>query len=127
MKIDKYKNKIINLYLDEYLSCQEIAKKYHCHFESVWSLLKRNNVTLRKKIRRQTIKPKNYGKKSDKYYNGIDRIDNTKDYTLDNCVPCCKNCNYAKRTLTQHDFYKLIQSIYNYRVKNILDKGDNSE
>ena len=33
-------------------------------------------------------------------YNGIDRIDNSKGYTLDNVVPCCKICNYAKRNLT---------------------------
>jgi hypothetical protein len=30
------------------------------------------------------------------YYNGIDRVDNTLDYTDDNVVPCCKDCNQMK-------------------------------
>lgn len=28
--------------------------------------------------------------------NGIDRLDNDKHYTLDNCVPCCEICNRMK-------------------------------
>lgn len=32
-------------------------------------------------------------------YNGIDRQDNTKGYSLSNCVPCCKECNFIKRDL----------------------------
>lgn len=31
-------------------------------------------------------------------YNGIDRVDNTKGYTTDNVVPCCKPCNLVKST-----------------------------
>lgn len=31
--------------------------------------------------------------------NGIDRVDNTLDYILTNCVPCCDICNYAKRDM----------------------------
>ncbi len=30
--------------------------------------------------------------------NGIDRIDNTKGYYTENCVPCCISCNTAKYT-----------------------------
>jgi len=29
-------------------------------------------------------------------YNGIDRVDNTENYTIDNCVACCSFCNRAK-------------------------------
>lgn len=29
-------------------------------------------------------------------YNGIDRIDSTKGYFLENCVPCCEICNKMK-------------------------------
>lgn len=36
--------------------------------------------------------------------NGIDRVDNKKGYTLENCVPCCKQCNMAKRSLTVEEF-----------------------
>ena len=38
-------------------------------------------------------------------YNGIDRIDNNLGYTKENCVPCCKYCNYAKRDRTIKDFF----------------------
>ena len=45
-------------------------------------------------------------------YNGLDRINNDKGYTLENCVPCCKKCNYAKRDFSRADFYDLIYKIY---------------
>lgn len=45
-------------------------------------------------------------------HNGIDRADSTKGYTETNCVSCCKDCNYAKRTLTQDEFFSLVKRIY---------------
>ena len=30
--------------------------------------------------------------------NGVDRTDNDIGYTLDNCVPCCSECNYMKNS-----------------------------
>ena len=30
---------------------------------------------------------------------GIDRIDSSKGYTIDNCKPCCSSCNYMKLDL----------------------------
>lgn len=38
-------------------------------------------------------------------YNGIDRVDNTKGYTLDNVVSCCEICNKAKRDLSCEEFF----------------------
>jgi flagellar biosynthesis GTPase FlhF len=35
---------------------------------------------------------------------GIDRIDNSKGYTVENSAPCCKVCNYMKRTMTVMEF-----------------------
>jgi hypothetical protein len=49
-------------------------------------------------------------------YNGIDRVDNTKGYILDNVVPCCKRCNVAKHNMTYDDFIKLVKQIYNNRI-----------
>jgi len=46
--------------------------------------------------------------------NGIDRIDNNKGYTNDNSVSCCKYCNFAKHTMSEHDFYKWIKRVYEY-------------
>lgn len=46
-------------------------------------------------------------------HNGIDRRDNKIGYTLDNCVSCCKKCNYAKHVQTEQDFllwaFKLVK------------------
>ena len=50
-------------------------------------------------------------------YNGIDRVDNKKGYTVDNCVTCCKFCNKSKSDLTQEEFLNKITSIYNYFIK----------
>lgn len=37
-------------------------------------------------------------------YNGIDRVDNSKGYTKENCVPCCFQCNVWKKADNQQDF-----------------------
>ena len=36
--------------------------------------------------------------------NGIDRRDSSKGYEKDNCVSCCKHCNYVKGNLSTSDF-----------------------
>jgi len=46
--------------------------------------------------------------------NGIDRVDNKKGYVKDNCVSCCKYCNFAKHTMTEDEFYKWIKKVYEY-------------
>lgn len=45
-------------------------------------------------------------------YNGIDRTDNEKGYTVNNCVACCKICNRAKGTLSVEDFKNWINQVY---------------
>lgn len=37
-------------------------------------------------------------------YNGIDRVDNSKHYMLENCVSCCGACNKAKLDRTVLEF-----------------------
>ena len=49
--------------------------------------------------------------------NGIDRLDNNIGYTKDNCVSCCKYCNFAKHTMSVEDFYKWIRRVYEYNFK----------
>lgn len=39
-----------------------------------------------------------------KYKTGIDRFDNQKDYTFDNCVACCRYCNIIKSNKTYENF-----------------------
>jgi len=37
-------------------------------------------------------------------YNGIDRVDNSLGYNIDNCVSCCFICNRAKNTMSVNEF-----------------------
>jgi len=43
---------------------------------------------------------------------GLDRIDSTIGYQLDNIVPCCFTCNSMKKTASLNDFKKHIEKIY---------------
>ena len=44
-------------------------------------------------------------------YNGIDRIDNTKGYTPENCVPCCFEVNAMKRDFSEQRFIELCAKV----------------
>jgi len=50
-------------------------------------------------------------KRSKFVYNGIDRVNNTKDYNFQNCVSCCRDCNIAKGTRTIEEFFAWIQRL----------------
>lgn len=47
-------------------------------------------------------------------YNGLDRIDNKKGYTLENVVPCCKTCNRAKDIMTVAEFAEWVSRVCNH-------------
>lgn len=47
-------------------------------------------------------------------YNGIDRIDNAKGYTIENSVTCCKRCNFAKRNMSYDEFISWGKKLGNY-------------
>jgi hypothetical protein len=49
------------------------------------------------------------------FYGGVDRVDPSKGYTLDNTVPCCTFCNMIKWILSKEDFLKHIEKISNYQ------------
>lgn len=51
-------------------------------------------------------------------YNGIDRLDNTKGYTKENCVACCFPVNKAKNSTPVEEFLSLIKEIVIH--KNLL-------
>lgn len=52
-----------------------------------------------------------YGTTAEKvvYYNGVDRVDNSKGYLVNNVVPCCKPCNNKKFAVTK----EMIHILYN--------------
>ena len=60
------------------------------------------------------------GDNGDFIYNGIDRKDNTKGYTIENCVPCNDICNRAKGAMLYKEFIQWIKRL----VDNGVWKGD---
>lgn len=48
-------------------------------------------------------------------YNGVDRVDNTKGYIVDNCVACCKTCNLMKRMSSVGEFLSHIERIHKHQ------------
>lgn len=56
-----------------------------------------------------------YGRTSGWIYNGIDRVDNNIGYVLNNCVPCCKVCNRAKRDMSLEDFVRWLDILVKFR------------
>lgn len=48
--------------------------------------------------------------------NGIDRVDSSKGYTLENCVPCCWNCNNNKTGASIFIMIKALQFL-GYKVE----------
>jgi hypothetical protein len=49
-------------------------------------------------------------------FNGVDRKRTHLGYSVKNSVPCCSECNYAKRTLTERRFLELVRRIYEHRL-----------
>jgi hypothetical protein len=51
-------------------------------------------------------------------YNGIDRINSSLGYTIENCVPCCGRCNEAKMDVPQRDFLSWIDRVHAHIHRN---------
>ena len=49
-------------------------------------------------------------------YNGIDRVDNSLGYVEGNVVPCCGQCNNAKRTIGAEEFKAWIVQVYEHSI-----------
>jgi hypothetical protein len=47
-------------------------------------------------------------------YSGIDRVNNSRGYTNENSVPCCKTCNLAKRGMTVDQFFLWIRRAFSH-------------
>ncbi len=52
------------------------------------------------------------------FYNGIDRVDNSKGYVRDNVVSCCAVCNRAKLTMAHQDFVAWIARAAKHLLEN---------
>lgn len=45
--------------------------------------------------------------------NGVDRVDSSLGYFVENCVPCCEMCNLMKKDYTQDEFLEKVKLIHN--------------
>lgn len=90
-----------------YLSIEDYSKiiEKDCFYcgesPKLISHLKKNKVALRE----------------DFYANGVDRVDSSKGYSLENCVPCCKQCNTMKMNYSQNEFFNKIKQLYEKWIK----------
>ena len=96
----KYKETARNRLLDFAISRDEFRiltqqKCYYCGIEPKQIRKGRKNIN------------------GDYIHNGIDRVDSDIGYILENCVPCCKICNYAKRNLSVNEFTVWVNRVYN--------------
>lgn len=57
-------------------------------------------------------------------YNGIDRLDNSLGYFFNNCVACCKLCNWMKRDLSTAEFKEHVYKIYETTNKSRTPRVD---
>lgn len=49
-------------------------------------------------------------------WNGLDRIDSSFGYSMDNVAPCCGSCNKAKQSMSESQFKEFITRIYEHFV-----------
>jgi hypothetical protein len=54
-------------------------------------------------------------------YNGVDRVDNNKGYTIENCLPCCHDVNFAKGRMLHSDFIQLCKEVTQYKTQTQKD------
>lgn len=47
--------------------------------------------------------------------NGIDRVDSSLGYRIENCVPCCFLCNEMKMDKSEIEFLEHMEKIYNFQ------------
>lgn len=62
--------------------------------------------------------------------NGIDRLDNSIGYVLNNVVSCCDTCNYGKHIKGHDEFLSWIEKIYFNQIKkrsSTIPKGSTSQ
>ncbi len=50
-------------------------------------------------------------------YTGIDRKDSNQGYHYENCVTCCKTCNFAKNDMSYNEFIEYLDRLTTYRVR----------
>lgn len=112
---DKRYNPAINrLYGRYYKNCISTGRDFNLSKEDFVSIVTKD-------CNYCGIPPMQVANSSDKIvsflYNGIDRVDSSKGYSLDNCVPCCKICNFAKKDMDLDSFMAWIRRLVTFQEK----------
>ena len=47
---------------------------------------------------------------------GLDRVDTTRGYSIDNVRPCCVACNQAKNDHTEQEFKQWVTTVYKHYI-----------
>lgn len=50
-------------------------------------------------------------------FTGIDRKDSSEGYHIENCVTCCKTCNFAKNNTPYDEFIQYLDRLTAFRSK----------
>jgi hypothetical protein len=56
-------------------------------------------------------------------YNGLDRLDNSKGYDLENVITCCGICNFMRNKLTMEDFFAHVAKIAHTHLSKLCQYG----
>ena len=101
---------VINeLYSRYQISAKKRNKTFEISKEEFSVLIFKNCEYCGAKPSKEALKNKKFN--GNPLINGIDRKDNNEGYTTDNCVACCKICNYAKKDMDLEDFKKWIKDV----------------
>ncbi|MGI0060009.1 MAG: hypothetical protein ACREBJ_09605 [Nitrosotalea sp.] len=65
------------------------------------------------------IRERKYFSQGEFVYNGLDRVDSLRAHNKNNVVPCCKQCNWAKRDFTYDEFLQWIKRIFVFQKLSI--------
>jgi hypothetical protein len=118
----KYKDAAIDRNLDFNLTLEEFKSiiSENCYWDGtvpdniISSYLRKDGKVKNKDLKDPDIK---YYNSITIIVNGIDRKDNSRGYSIENCVACCKQCNMMKMDYTETQFLNKIKQIYEHKFK----------
>lgn len=68
--------------------------------------------------RKEGILPPEEIKKFNVEMNGVDRLDSSKGYIKENCVSCCRQCNWMKNDYSKEEFFnKILEIVEHSKLK----------
>jgi len=131
--LDRKKYRLTNMdKFDEYNRSDErkiVAERYHLTPEGRFSSYKSQAASRDIPFELTMEQFMTFWQKPCFYYSGhkiatigLDRIDSSKGYTLDNVVPCCARCNRAKLDDEREAFFLLCNEIASEHPRKIRDQ-----